>query len=410
MLRKRSTVRSRLLLSLAAAALALASLNALAASTASPSALLSQVRGEVTLASPSGTSQPQALPLQQVADGATLRLARGAEVVILCADDRVLRLTGPAAWSPGPGSCASGQALPAGTYQRLVPARGQVRSFNGNLLEESASRSDDEEGKVPVLLNPRSPQRGQCLILESAPTITWSAVAGALEYELELQRGRQRQTERLAAARVKCLEDRLSSPLRACSLDWPWAPLEPGEEVELLARAFTADPDRPTREGDRSRLRRTSTSFSDPVNTELGALDNLSLPPATRELLRAAVLSEAGLPNEAAAALAASLDAQPQAAAAARLGDLYLGLGLLRGAQNLYSLAERWLPPRGGENEVRAAVALGLGRLYLRRKDPQPLLAVQHLQRAERLYRQLGWSTEADAAALEKERAQRGSR
>lgn len=376
---------------------------AAAASAQTSAALLSQVQGQVTLVT--GASTLRARSLQLVAEGAGLKLEAGAEVMVICAGDRAVRIVGPADWRPSDG-CAGGRQLPAGTYRRLVPAQGQVRSFHGSLLAEAPSRSDFDEQKVPTLLSPRSLQRGSMLIGEAAPTIIWNQVDKALHYELVLERRGAKLIHEVAGQTASCKQDGRSRRYW-CSLAWPWAPLQEGEEVTLQLRAETSDLDHKIRNADPSKLRLAPPAVRRQVEERLAGVQNLELPPATLELLRADVYADAGLYNEAAAALAAALEARQEPAVAVRLGDLYLGLGLLGVARSRYELAESLLGSTG-DNEIRAPLQLGLGRTYIRGKDPEPALAVKHLERAAKLYRGLGMSAEAASAAAEAERAGRG--
>ena len=127
------------------------------------SAVLSQVRGEVALLPAAGApTGPPARPLEMVAAGAALRLAAGAEAVVICADDHALRLTGPAEWEAGPGACASGRAL-AGRH--LLPADAPART--GALVRrEPAGRGAltrrRRHRQVPVLLARTARSAGRC--------------------------------------------------------------------------------------------------------------------------------------------------------------------------------------------------------------------------------------------------------
>ena len=245
------------------------------------------------------------------------------------------------------------------------------------------------------------------LVGAAKPDVSWLEVTGALTYELTFAQGGEPLTTRIReAAGADCRRDPRAAPARVCTLAWPWPPLAAGREATLKVTAETADPDWRLREADPSTLQLADGKLLGEVDRRLAALAGDDLPAATRELLRASVYADAGLYNEAAAALAASLDDRPQAAVSVRLADLYLGLGLLRPALNEYGRAEGLLPPRSGDDESRAAVYLGLGRLYARRDEGAT--AADYLAKAARLFRRLGRSADADAADAEAERAARG--
>jgi hypothetical protein len=376
-------------------ALSTLSLAILFASDAGAAAVLSQVRGRVTLKPPSGTGVGlPARPLQPLSAGTILRLASRAEAVVLCSGDRVTRLQGPTEWQAGPETCAAGQPLPTGTYARLVLPTGKVRSLDGNLLEEAPSRSGDDPGKLPVLLSPHGPQRGHVLVSEAQPSITWMEVRGALVYRLILRRGQAEEVTAVDASRADCVSDPRSAPVRACKAAWPWSPLAEGVEATLAVEAETDDPNWRVRRADPSRLRLAGATVRRQLEEQLAHLTDTGLPAASEELLRAAVYEEARFFNEAAAALAASLAAEPQASVAVRLGNLYLGLGLLHSAANQLNQAQARLPRPGEDDELRAAVELALGRLHARREDPEG--ALEFFERAAKTLRRLG---EAEAAA-----------
>ena len=379
---------------------------AAAAAAIGPSGtVISQVQGEATLLAAGAAGEP-ARPLQMVATGATLRLSPGAQVLVLCSGDRAVRLSGPVDWLAGPDACAKGKPLAPGTYARLVPAAGRVRSFHGNLLEEAASRGDDGTGKVPVILSPHSPQRRAVLIASPQPAIAWLEVKGALSYDLLLEGDAARPPVTIAADRAACQVDARGTPARVCTAPWPWPPLAAGRQAELRIEALTADPDWRLRKSDVSRLQLADSGLRSTIKARLAALAGGDLPAATGELLRASIYAEAGLFNESAAALRASLQALPDPALTLRLADLDLGLGLLRPALNEYGRAEQMLTPHTGGDETRAALYLGLGRLYARREDGAT--AAGYLDRAARLFDRLGWSDEAATATAEAARARRG--
>lgn len=369
--------------------------------------VISQVDGPVMLVEPgagAGGSAFPARPLQVLAPGASLDLGRGAAAAVLCAGDQLVRLAGPTSWRIGPQTCAAGRTVPTGTFLGLVPGDGRRVDLAGSLLQESPSRGDDGFGIVPVLLSPRSPQRLTTAIYDTAPSIVWTEVRGALDYELVLGRGGRESIERVGGPRARCVSDRWRGRLRTCSLEWPWQPLAPGETVSLVVRAHVSDPDRPLREADGSSLRVVAGTVRRDVETTLTQLDGQD---PSFALLRAGLFHRNELYNEAAAELSAMLEAQPQPTVAVQLADLHLGLGLPQSAQNIYQRAESLLPPRRGEDATRAAVHLGYGRFHMRGKDPQPALALRQFERAVKLFRSVGMEADALEAEAEADRARR---
>jgi len=366
-------------------------------------AVLSQVTPGVTLQSPAlGATRYPARPLQLMAPGSTLELPLRGRAVVICADDRVVELNGPQSWQLGSEGCRNGRPVAQGTYRRLRPSQGRAVVLHGSLLTEAPSRSDDENGKLPVLLRPRSPQRLAVDVGEASPELVWTAVNRAQGYELVLDRGSGEKV--VGVDRPECRPNEITEPLRSCTAPWPWPPMRPGETVKLLIRAHVpADADWPVRESDVSKLRRVDEARKRAVEKRLAEVDAGDPPKATRALLRAAVLAEAELFNEAAEALAVALEKSPHAETAVRLGDLHLGLGQLRAALNAYGRAEALLPP--GDDELRAALHLGRGRLYLRKSEPY--LASQELGKAARYFRRAGKDAEAEIAETEAERASR---
>lgn len=371
--------------------------------------VVSQVSGHVLLVEPgpgAGGAAFAARPLQVLAAGTFLELGRGAAATVLCAEDVLVRLSGPTSWRLGPATCSQGSPLPDGTFLRLVPGAGRVRALAGTLFEESPSRGDDGFGTEPVLLSPRSPQRSTVTIFEARPEIAWAEVRGTLEYEVVVVRSDGERTTTVAGRTANCQPDLRTRPLRSCRLEWQGAALSPGEKVTLQVRARVGDPSRPLRESDAALLQRMGTEAHSAVARELEALSDSTEP--SFELLRAFLFSHHGLYNEAAAHLAAAFEEQPQATLAVQLADLYLGLGLHQSALHLYQRAESLLPPRRGESATRATVHMGYGRLYLRGKDPRPPLAVESFRRAARLFQEAGLDREAQQAETEAARAGRG--
>ncbi len=368
-------------------------------------AVISQVSKGVTLRTDRlGGARFAARPLQLMPPGSKLELPERTRAVVICAGDRAVELDGPTSWQLGTAGCGQGRALTAGSYQRLLPADGRMRDFHGSLFSESRSRSDDKGGLVPVLVSPRSPTFRDVAVRNPKPTIEWTDVRGASNYELNLEAGGGTlRASTVSVQQANCRPDRRIQGLRICSAAWPWEPLTAGQVVELHVRALTSGAES---SGEVSKLKLVDSGLGRQLDRELGELATKGFPAATLELLRAARLAEAELFNEAASALFAALEEQPQASVAVRLGDLYLGLGLLPGAQTQYSYADRLLGPRSADYEVLAATRLGLGRIYNERKDPAA--AKRELEQAARFYRELGWSEEAREVESEASHLQAG--
>ncbi len=366
-----------------------------------PPPVLSRSQGELRLA-----GGGRVLVLQAVPWGSTLTLNRSAEAILVCAGDRAVRLAGPGDWPVVPRTCDNGEPVSAGSYSRLQPRAGRVRSFHGHLLAEAPSRSDDQTTKVPVIVSPASPHHRVMTVADGRPELTWSAVSEAMTYDLVLHRDAKEQRVSFGVLDVECSADPRSRPAAACTTGWPWTALREGEEVRLEVLARTPDPDWPVRRADPVRLRRADASTRSTLAGDLATLEG-SGPAASPDLQRAAIYQQAGLYNEAAAALAAHLEENPSATVATRLGDLYLGLGLVRAALNHYQHAGNLLPITGADT-VRAEIELGKGRVYARREDPQ--LAALHLEKALDGFRRLRWDGAVVEVEAELERVRRSLR
>ncbi|MEM6453788.1 MAG: hypothetical protein AAF772_01710 [Acidobacteriota bacterium] len=373
-----------------------------AASVAEP-AVLSRVTPGVTLRDAAlGARERPAKPLQIIAPGALLVLQPKSEVMVICPGDRAVALRGPQQWSFGSQSCVSGRPLPPNTYASLVPRAGRGVTFHGSLLMEAPSRSDDENGKKPVLVRPRSPQRATVHIADAAPDVVWTSVNKAEAYALVMMRGGRQEVAQLTA--YTCAADALVAPRRACTAPWPWKPLKPGETVEIRVRAeVPVDPDRPVRTSDKSKLHRLESDSAAALRGQLRALDDLGLSTGLH-LLRAQVYAGFGLYNEAAEVLRQAFTETESPAIAVQLADVYLGLGQNRAASNVYTLAESRLGARG-DAAARAALHLGLGRLYVRQNEAD--LAVERLDKAAKLFAKIGLDGDAKQAANEAERARK---
>ena len=366
-----------------------------------PPPVPSRAKGDVRLASGGAV-----LVLQAVPWGSTLSLGRGAEVVLVCAGDRTVRLVGPVEWPVEAQGCATGDPVTAGTYSRLQPRPGRVRTFHGHLLAEAPSRSDDQTTKVPVIVSPTAPHRRVMAVEQKRPEITWSGVDEAMTYELVLHRGGQEERSTFGVLEVSCSPDLRTRPAVACSKPWPWAPLRPGEEVRLEVLARTPDPDWPVRQADAVRLRLADSVAKANLTKALMSIRGIKLD-SVFHLQRASIYQEAGFYNAVAMALAKHLEISPSATVATRLADLYLSLGLVRAALNHYQHALQLLPPRGADG-VRAEVELGTGRVYARREDPQ--LAALHLEKALDAFRRLQRQDAVAEVAAELELVRRSLR
>jgi hypothetical protein len=260
-------------------------------------ALLSQVRGDVTVVETSGAGEQTARPvrpMQVLAAGATVRVPGGAQAGLICSTERWIDLAGPSDWQLAEAACAGGRDLPAGTFKSMAPKAGRI--LFGDIVEMQTVESQtkekqDDYGRIPVILSPRNTS-----LLELVPELRWAEVSGAIEYVLSLSGMKGFEDITLNAAELKCVDDPLAAPNRICSLPWPasqW-PLEPGQRyfLTVAARTGVAEDLRPS---EKSALRTLAGDAAGDVQAAVAEVEGLGLDAVTQDLRLASLYAEHSL-------------------------------------------------------------------------------------------------------------------
>lgn len=356
-------------------------------------AVFVEIQGNVTVAeaTPPSRGGPRlaavhrAQHLQAAKAGDKVHLPRGAAVGLVCSNDRWIEITGPREQRLTERLCLVGKALPPGTYRRLAPAAGRMRSLGlAQILAGETRGLEDEDFAVPVLVSPR-----HTAVLDGRPTFRWTPISGAVEYEIEIT-GRVQFRFRLKAKQASCGE-RWGDTV-VCSLPYPGQEQElPPGEVSFLSVGARRDLAGTWRkESKPSRVQRLPAMRAAEVQAELGRLRGLPLDHAAREILAADLYARKGLLADAIAAYQRTMALRDAAALQVTLADAYLRTGLLRMAARGYQNA------RDGSSDraVQAGAELGLGEVERARRNGEAALA--HFRRARDLYAEL---------ALDEERA-----
>lgn len=358
-------------------------------------AVVADLSGKVTIVSGAEATVrggPEALTdarrFRVLGRGDEVIVPEGAGLVLVCSDDRLVRLEGPVRRTVGPALCRQGIEAPRG-YSALAPVAGRVRirADGLRLLEKQVRTIEEEDPTVPVVLAPR-----RTAVREERPAIIWRGVERAVEYEIDVSGG-DWTSIRLDRSEVACAPtpDGLVDGA-VCTMPWlPGQPgLPPGQVAFLTVRARTSlvGPWRAAPEA--SRFSRLPVRDAEAVESRLVALS--SLPEgAARHLLEAGAFADSGLLAEASRAYREALAAGAPPEASVALGDVYQMMDLLRPAARRYQKAMA----ASEDPAVHAAAELGLGLVERARRSPA---ARSHFERARDLYRASGFIEEAAEA------------
>lgn len=357
-------------------------------------AVFTFVTGDVTVDGAAATV------LAPVGAGSQVRAAASGSATLVCANDRVIRLSEGDEIVVTGENCAAGLPLPVHSSSR-VAALGEPFGANADSidLEEDAREREADYGNIPVILSPR-----QTALLAGTPEIRWIEVPSSVEYLLSLSGPAAFDMVTLEAGATLCAEDPRFAFNRVCSAPWPgeWS-MQPGRSYFLTvsARQGLADP---LRESAKSKLTLLKADEAQKVEDEAAAITALGLDPLTGDLLLAGLYAERGLYAQAIPHYEAVLAAQPAAAVATALGDSYQAIDLQRYAFAAYQDALRLLDALGNDDAVRAAAEFGMGRVeYSRGNYPA---AEPHFVAALDLFTATGAQAAAQAAqkALEETR------
>ena len=354
-------------------------------------AVLTQIEGQVTLASKSRAeflSVRTAAQRQVIRRGEMIHVPAGAQVTLICSTETLVSLTGPGNWVLDATACGRGLPLPESSYRNLAPYAGRILPKDGALLLELETRYVDV-GLGPILLTPRN-----TAVMDPRPRFVWTRVPEAVEYEIEL-RGPVGKSIRVAADELHC--GRGSGPwhdLDVCS--WApsgkWPALEPEKPVNLRIgyRQTLAASLRQVREAYKINLLSVNDQRS--VQKSLRQIATLPMDKASRLLLTAGAYAQGGLYADAIATYNEALQAQEIPEARVTLGDLYLTIGLTALADREYHQVLAGTP----DPAAQAAAEIGLGQVtYFRKLFSE---AQAHFERARELYAALGLPAEAEDA------------
>lgn len=372
-------------------------------------AVLVEVEGMVTVtqhSSPSASrflSRPlvrRALPLQVVRLGDALRVPAGARVGLVCSTDRwVLLLSGKGERRLDDKVCSAGQTLPPGVYRSLAPEAGRLRSVRGAIvLERQIRRPEDEDGRIPLLLEPRD-----TAVLDGRPAIRWTRVKEATDYLIEVT-GDVSFRAHFDASDVACGSSPGWGESEICSVRYPESSpeLPPGAVVHLAVAARRGIANPWYRESDNRRVGRLPAAQAAEVRARLRLLADLPVGEMARQLLAADLYAGEGL-------LANALDSYREAGLRllpeveggvswraaeilVTLGDTYFATGLLAPAAWSYEMALRV----SKRPLIMAAAGFGLGHVEYVRGSFES--ACDHFLLSRNLYMEQGLAEEAAAA------------
>jgi hypothetical protein len=358
---------------------------------ADPTAVLTQIEGQVTLSSESRVefrSVRRAAQRQIIRRGEVVHVPAGAQATLICSTERLVSLIGPRDWVLDATACGRGLPLPESSYRNLAPYAGRILPKNGALLLEFETRNV-EVGPGPILLSPRN-----TAVLEAYPRLVWTRVPDAVEYEIEL-RGPVGLSIRLAANDLHCGHG--SGPwhdLDVCS--WApsgkWPALEPEKAVFLKLGSRQAPNASWRQVSEVNEIHLISVNDQRSVCEGLRRIATLPLDKVNRLLLTAGVYAQSGLYADAVDNYDEALQAQEIPEARVTLGDLYLTLGLPVRAEHEYRQVLAGAPAPAAQ----AAAELGLGQAAYFRKLFGDARA--HFERARELYATLGLAAEAEEA------------
>jgi hypothetical protein len=357
-------------------------------------AVLTQFQGNVTVTEAAPRRGRAAFPvprpvrfLQIVGSGDALHVPTGAGAGFVCSTDRWVDLPGGKDQPLTQALCRAGKPLPPGTYRRLAPAAGRMVSLKRALVLEGETRgNEDEDFGVPILLSPR-----RTAVLGPRPSILWTQVPDATEYELEMM-GTARFRLGLDAAKVAC--GGYEGEVAVCSSPYPaQAPDLPAGAISFLrigARRGLATPLRT--EAEPSRIQRLSTQKAEEVRAGLESSRNLPLDEAARQLLEADLYAREGLFADAIVAYGKASNLRDAPEIRVTLGDAYLQVGLFRLAARTYQDVLDKAPSLA----IQAAAEMGLGKIEYARRHLER--AACHFRKARDLYRSLGLKEDAEVA------------
>lgn len=349
--------------------------------------VITQVQGAVETIGPGVSHLPLASPWQVIKAGVTVHVPKDGSAGIVCSNRRFVRIKGPASWSLSEPACTAGKELTPAEYALIAPQGGRFKVVEGILVLEREIRSGAADDPLaPMVLSP-----GNTILGSPRPTVSWSRVPSATEYDVRWTgRGAGGKDKQIQAGEAACAEDR--EGIDRCSLPWPddRADLLPGEIffLRVAARRGIAGP---WHVSEPIEVRTQTLAEARDLERQLRDLDRLDLQGVARDRARAGLYSERGLYAAAAELYRQALAAEPAPELWVTVADLELVMVLSFPAESRYRslLAEP-------QPAVRAAAAFGLGRIAYSRSDYRAAAAL--FRQARELYAQLGLAEEESAA------------
>lgn len=348
-------------------------------------ALLTQVRGGVTVSDGTGASMRHARPMQVLSASATVYVAAGAQVGLICSSEQWVDLAGELDWQLTEVACDTGRALPPGSYQSMAPQAGRILSLEGSMTIESETREKEGDyGRIPIVLSPRNTS-----LLELEPELHWVEVSGTIEYVLKMSGSQALGEITLDAVELTCREGTMVVPNGICSVPWPaseWS-LDRGQRYFLTISARTGIASEPRSSG-KSALRTLTGDAAGEVQAAVAAIGALDLDAVTQSLMLANLYAGHGLLKDAICAYELALAVQPSPEVYVALGDSYSEVALYRWAFHAYRKALDMLSQSEDDLAVRAAAEFGIGRVYYNYAENYAE-AAEHFAKAVQLYQEL---------------------
>lgn len=362
------------------------------------SAVFTYVRGEVTLIVPQQDDKTRvardnlrvARDYQVIPPNATLTVPPGGVAVLVCSTDFQILLARPTEWQLTRDNCAGGSALEAGRFLRVTPRAGRLRPIGALMVVEHNSRGGGALN-APLLLSPRNTS-----VLDGRPSLRWTAVSSASEYQIELSGRPGSFRQHFAAADLDCAPDPGGwGEIRVCVVPYPaeWPELTAGQRYFLAVGARQGITSRFHELPSGRQLRRLSSEQSRDIAKAVTDVRGSPLAESARWVTLAGIYADSELFTDAITAYRRALVLAPVPELRVALGDVYLRVGLPGLAEPCYRRAAGSSDGPG----ITAAVAFGLGRSHLIRRRYRE--ALDFFRRAQDGYDQLGLGDEAELAA-----------
>jgi len=351
-------------------------------------AIFTEVTGDITLNLGGHTTRvSRGYVLRVVAAGDRIIAPEASKAALVCSNERFITVSAGAAVTLAEPVCAAGAALPAGTYHSLVPRGGRLRTVDGALVLERATRRETAPD-VAILQSPRN-----TAVMEGRPRIEWTPSQGSVAYDV-IVRGDVAWAVMLPSDRITCTPRKAPRKRSGttCSASYPSSEPEvpPGGVVSLQIAPRSNDGHRPEIEPGMLWVRRLDEQESAAVEASAKTIQTIP-DEATRSLLLANLYARHQLYAAAIPLYHKVAEVLGTGEVEAALGDAYLATGLLAEAETWYEAARR-----DPAVDVTAAGLYGLGHVYYARGEFW--LAYERFEEAGRLFEGEGLKNHASAA------------